>query len=155
MAPRPFKVVFQVRFPEVDSYGVVWHGHYVAYLEVCRNALCQAGGLSPAEMLTAGYKAPITKVSLELKRPARLEETLEVSCLLAPPRIARLDMDFEIRRLPGRELLGTGHTEQVILSPSGELLLTFPKGLRALVERILAYQEGTLEFPLEEKVPLG
>ncbi len=152
--PRAWKVAFEVRFPEVDSYGVVWHGHYVEYLELCRNALCRAGGLSPAETLAAGYKAPITKVSLDLKRPARLEETLEVSCLLAPPRVARLEMDYEIRRLPGRELLGTGHTEQVILSPEGELLLTLPRPVKVLVERILAWQDGTLELPAKEKVPV-
>lgn len=145
-APRPYTVTFEVRFPEVDSYGVVWHGHYVQYLEVARNALCTAGGLSPAATLAAGYKAPITKVSLDLKRSARLEEKLEVSCLLVPPRVARLEMDYEIRRASDRALLGTGHTEQVILAPSGELLLTLPKPVKELVERILAYQEGSADL---------
>lgn len=149
---RPFRVTFDVRFPEVDSYGVVWHGHYVQYLELCRNALCQAGGLSPGELLAAGYKAPITSVSLSLKRPARLEETLEVSGILVPPRIARVEMEYEIRKLPERVLLGTGRTEQVILAPSGELLLTFPRPVKALVERILAYQEGRLELPAADRV---
>ena len=44
MTTRVFTTSFDVRFPEVDSYGVVWHGHYVQYFEVARNALCAAFG---------------------------------------------------------------------------------------------------------------
>lgn len=143
---RTFSVAFDVRFPEVDSYGVVWHGHYVLYLEVARNALCAAGGLTPARALAAGYKVPITKLELSLKRPAKLDDRLEVSAKLLPPEIARLDMEYEIRRLPARELLATGRTEQVLLNSAGELLLTFPRSVRTLVDRILAYQRGELEL---------
>lgn len=143
---RGFTARLPVRFPEVDSYGVVWHGHYVLYMEVARNALCAAAGLTPAEALAAGYKVPITRVELSLRRPARLDDELEVTALLREPRIARLEMEYEIRRLAG-ELLATGVTEQVVLNPDGELLLTFPAALRTLVSRILAYQRGDLEFP--------
>lgn len=143
---RAFKTELEVRFPEVDSYGVVWHGHYVQYLELARNALCAAGGLSPARALQAGYKVPITRFSLELKRSARLEDRLEVAALLRPPETAKLVMEYVIRRLPERELLATGSTEQVILNPQGELLLTLPAPVRALVARILAYQSGEEEL---------
>lgn len=140
--PRPFTVSFDVRFPEVDSYGVVWHGHYILYFDVARNALCAAGGLTPAQALAMGYKVPITRVTLDLKRPARLDDRLEVSALLREAPAAKLTMDYEIRRLPGRELLATGSTEQVILSPGGELLLTLPAPVKSLVGRILAFQRG-------------
>ena len=139
---RPFTHELDVRFPEVDSYGVVWHGHYVLYMETCRNALCAAGGLSPGRALAAGYKVPITHVSLELKRSARLEDRLEVATWLVPPEVAKLAMEYEIRRLPSRELLAKGRTEQVLLNPAGELLLTLPGPVKTLVERILAFQNG-------------
>jgi acyl-CoA thioester hydrolase len=145
--PRPFTVSFDVRFPEVDSYGVVWHGHYLLYFEVARNALCAAGGLTPAEALAMGYKVPITRVTLDLKRPARLDDRLEVSALLRESETAKLAMDYGIRRLPSRELLATGSTEQVILSPKGELLLTLPAPVRTLVGRILAFQRGEAPLP--------
>lgn len=153
--PRPFTVSLDVRFPEVDSYGVVWHGHYLLYMEVARNALCAAGGLTPARALEAGYKVPITRLSLDLKRPARLDDTLEVSALLRPPTVALLAMDYEIRRLPGRELLAKGMTEQVILNPKGELLLTLPAAVRELVDKVLAFQRGERELEPSEKIVLG
>jgi acyl-CoA thioester hydrolase len=145
MSDRGFTVAFEVRFPEVDSYGVVWHGHYVQYFEVARNALCAAFGLTPADALAHGYKVPITKVSMDLKRPARLDDRLVVSARLAPQEVAKLAMSYEIRRETTGELLATGSTEQVFLSPSGELLLTLPAAVRTLVERVLAYQRGEAE----------
>jgi acyl-CoA thioester hydrolase len=152
---RPFRAELDVRFPEVDSYGVVWHGHYILYCEVARNALCVAGGLTPADALAAGYKVPITRFELNLRRPARLDERLEVAVNLRPPETARLVMDYEIRRLPNRELLATGTTEQVILNPAGELLLTFPASVKTLVQRVLAYQRGELELNASEKILFG
>ncbi len=146
MTERRFTVSFDVRFPEVDSYGVVWHGHYLAYFEVARNALCAAAGLTPAEALALGYKVPIIRFDASVKRPAHLDDTLEVSALLRPPETAKLVMDYDVRRLPSRELLATGMTEQVFLNPSGELLLGFPAPVRTLVDRILAFQRGEGEL---------
>jgi acyl-CoA thioester hydrolase len=142
MKPRAFTTSFDVRFPEVDSYGVVWHGHYVQYFEVARNALCAAFGLTPADALAHGYKVPITRVELSLKRPAKLDDRLEVSAVLEPCEAAKLAMAYEIRRLPGRTLLASGATEQVILNPEGELLLTLPAPVKTLVARVLAFQRG-------------
>jgi acyl-CoA thioester hydrolase len=142
MSGRDFSVAFEVRFPEVDSYGVVWHGHYVQYFEVARNALCAAFGLTPADALAHGYKVPITNVTMDLRRPARLDDRLSVTARLVPPETAKLVMSYEIRRETTGELLATGRTEQVLLSPSGELLLTFPAAVRTLVSRVLAYQRG-------------
>ncbi len=146
MTTRPFAASFEVRFPEVDAYGVVWHGHYVEYFEVARNALCAAAGLTPAEALAHGYKVPITRFEVVVKRSARLDDRLEVSCLLRPPETAKLVMEYEVRRLPSRELLAEGTTEQVLLNPAGELLLTLPAPVKTLVERILAYQRGEAEL---------
>jgi acyl-CoA thioester hydrolase len=142
MEPRAFTTELEVRFPEVDSYGVVWHGHYILYFEVARNGLCAAAGLTPAEALAAGYKVPITRVALDLKRPARLDDRLEVSVRLLPSGTAKLVMSYEIRKLPARELLASGTTEQVLLNPAGELLLTLPAPVRVLVERVMAFQRG-------------
>jgi acyl-CoA thioester hydrolase len=142
MSSRVFSVTFEVRFPEVDSYGVVWHGHYVQYVEVARNALCAAFGLTPADALAHGYKVPITKVTMDFKRPAHLDDRLVVSACLEPPETAKLAMTYEIRRAGTGELLASVATEQVILDPTGQLLLTFPAAVKTLVARVLAFQRG-------------
>lgn len=74
--PRPFRVELDVRFPEVDAYRVVWHGNYVLYCELARNALCAAAGLTPAEALARGWRVPITRFDVKVRRPARLDDRL-------------------------------------------------------------------------------
>ena len=147
---RPWRVELDVRFPEVDAYRVVWHGHYVLYCEAARNALCAAAGLSPAEALARGYRSPITKFEVAVRRPAHLDDRLEVSCTLRPPETAKLEMDYEVRRLPDRLLLANAFTQQVVLSPGDELLLGFPRVVKELVGRILAYQRGERELTGEK-----
>lgn len=149
-ALRPFRFELDVRFPEVDAYRVVWHGNYVLYCEAARNALCAAAGLTPAQALACGYRSPITRFEFALRRPARLDDRLEVSCTLRPPATPKLEMDYEVRRLPDRLLLATAFTRQVLLNPDDELLLTFPKLLKELVGRILAYQRGERELTGEK-----
>jgi hypothetical protein len=51
-------------------------------------------------------------------------------------------------------LLATGFTQQVLLSPKDELLPTFPRVVKELVGRILAYQRGERELT-GEKIPVG
>ena len=85
---------------------------------------------------------PITRVELNVKRSAVLDDRLEVSAVLEPSETAKLAMAYEIRRLPDRTLLATGTTEQVILNPEGELLLTLPSPVKTLVQRVLAFQCG-------------
>ena len=51
-------------------------------------------------------------------------------------------MAYEVRRAETDELLASGATEQVVLDPSGQLLLTFPAPVKTLVARVLAFQRG-------------
>jgi acyl-CoA thioester hydrolase len=132
---------------------VVWHGHYLQYLEVARDGLCAAGGLTPRRALAHGYTVPITRFEVKLKRPARLDDVVEVTAIMRTQEIAKITIDYEIRKLPGRELLATGLTEQVVLNPRNELLLTFPAPVRVLIERILAFHRGERELTGEE-IPL-
>ena len=69
-------------------------------------------------------------------------KSLNRSAILAAAETAKLVMTYEIRCLPERTLLATGSTEQVILNPAGELLLTLPQPVKTLVARVLAYQRG-------------
>ena len=130
-----------VRFAECDPYGVVWHGHYVLYLEHAREALTGRFGLTAARALEMGYRVPVTRLEVKYRLPARPDQTIRVTARLRDPSVARLVMDYEIRDETGR-LLATAMTEQVVVNAQGELLLTLPSGLRSLCASILEFQES-------------
>lgn len=130
-----------VRFAECDPYGVVWHGHYVLYIEHAREALTGRFGFTAARALEMGYRVPVTRMELRYRAPARPDQTIRVAARLRAPSVARLVMDYEIRDEAG-ELLASAVTEQVVVNASGELLLTLPAGLRALCASILEFQDS-------------
>jgi acyl-CoA thioester hydrolase len=130
-----------VRFAECDPYGVVWHGHYVLYLEHAREALTGRFGFTAARALEMGYRVPITRLELKFRAPARPDQKVRVTARLRDPSVARFVMDYEIRGETG-ELLASAVTEQVVVNSSGELLLTLPAGLRAMCSSILEFQDG-------------
>ena len=130
-----------MRFAECDPYGVVWHGHYVLYLEQAREALTGRFGFTAARALEMGYGCPSRGWSSGTARRRRPDQTIRVTARLRSPSVARLVMDYEIRSDAGN-LLASGETEQVVINREGELLLTLPSGLRSLCASILEYQDS-------------
>jgi len=141
---RGHTIDIPVRFAECDPYGVVWHGHYVLYLEQAREALTGRFGFSAVRALEMGYRVPITRLELTYRAPALPDQIVKVTARLRDPAVARFVIDYEIRSETGN-LLAAALTEQVVVKSDGELLLTMPAGLRALCASILAYQEGLAE----------
>ena len=138
---RGLTIDIPVRFAECDPYGVVWHGHYVLYLEHAREALTGRFGFTAARALEMGYRLPVTRMEVKYRLPARPDQTIRVTARLREPSVARFVVDYEIRDEPGR-LLASAVTEQVVVNAQGELLLTLPSGLRALCVSILEFQES-------------
>jgi acyl-CoA thioester hydrolase len=52
-----------IRFSEVDSMGVVWHGNYVKYFEDGREAFGNKYGLNYLDFHKNGILTPIVKLS--------------------------------------------------------------------------------------------
>ena len=68
-----------VRTYECDSYGHVNNANYLHYLEYARqDALKQMNFDYPA-MLKAGYRVYVAKIEIEYKKPAFVDEELEIS----------------------------------------------------------------------------
>ena len=138
---KGFSIEIPVRFAECDSHGVVWHGHYALYLEQVREALTARFGFTAAKALTAGYKIPITRMEVRYRAPVLVDTVVTVTARLRPPEVARFVVDYQVRTAGG-QLLADAVTEQVVVNPAGDLLLTLPGDLRRMADGILEYQKG-------------
>ena len=65
-----------IRFSEVDALGIVWHGHYIKYMEDGREAFGIKYGISYLDVQKAGYIVPLVKVNCEYKRPSKRDAFL-------------------------------------------------------------------------------
>ncbi|WP_298438196.1 thioesterase family protein [Geobacter sp.] len=126
-----------VRFNEVDSYGVAWHGHYVAWMEVGRHDLAGRFGLDAAQLAGLGYLAPVVELELKYRRPARYNETLRVLTTARRTETATLEFSCRILAADGT-LCATGRTVHALTDRDGVLQYRFPAPVAERLERLLA-----------------
>ena len=130
--PAPLRIVVQrrVRFEEVDPMGIVWHGRYPGYFEDGRAALGSRYGIGYEDFIRHGVPAPIRRMQLDYLAPLRFREEFSIEAILHWSDAARLDHEFLIRGL-----LATGCSVQLMIEPTGELLLIPPPFVRAMREQ--------------------
>jgi acyl-CoA thioester hydrolase len=119
----------RVRFNEVDSWGIVWHGHYIAWFEVGRSALLSKFQLSPQDFTRLGYIAPVIDLKCSYKEPARLGDEIILRTTVLKPTKAALTFQFEVLRKKDRKLLVSGEETQVLLTLDGKMLYYIPPEL--------------------------
>ncbi|MGL5938339.1 MAG: acyl-CoA thioesterase [Phocaeicola sp.] len=117
----------RVRFSEVDSMQVVWHGDYVRYLEDGREDFGRKfAGLGYMDFYAHGYTAPIVDLSIQYKRSLTCNDTAIVETRYLGAEGAKICFEYEIRRESDGEVVATGSSTQVFLDSAGELQLLPP-----------------------------
>ena len=119
---------FEIRFSEVDSMGVVWHGHYAIYFEDAREAFGAKYDLEYLMMYGKGFFEPIVELSFKYKRPLIYGMKPEITITYQPCEAAKIIFDYEIRNTETGEVMATGHSVQVFMDAiSHQLVLTSPE----------------------------
>jgi acyl-CoA thioester hydrolase len=127
-----------VPFFDVDSLEIVWHGHYVKYLEVARCALLDDLGHNYVRMKETGFAWPIIDLQLRYARAARFGQALRVRAELVEWE-NRLKVHYTISDTATGERLTRASTIQVAVRLSdGEMQLVSPGCFIADVEKRLA-----------------
>ncbi|WP_417695715.1 acyl-CoA thioesterase [Pseudomonas sp.] len=126
-----------VPFFDVDSMNVVWHGHYIKYLEVARCALLDLIGHNYNDMLASGYAWPVIDLQLRYVRSAVFGQTLTVRASLVEWE-NRLKINYLISDATTGERLTRASSVQVAVDvASREMLLASPRVFVQAVERKL------------------
>jgi acyl-CoA thioester hydrolase len=132
------EIEFEVPFFDVDSMEVVWHGHYVKYLEVARCALLDKLGHNYQQMRASGYAWPIIDLQLRYVRGAQFGQRIKVRADLIEWE-NRLKINYLISDAASGERLTRASSVQVAVEiASREMQLASPRVLLAAVERALS-----------------
>ncbi|MCF8374240.1 MAG: acyl-CoA thioesterase [Bacteroidales bacterium] len=115
-----------IRFSEVDSMGIVWHGNYIKYFEDGRESWGKQHGLQYLDVYSQGVVTPIVHTSIDHKKPLRYGEMAIIKTIYEDCEAAKLIYHYTIFRKSDREVIATGKTIQVFLNTDGDLLLNFP-----------------------------
>ncbi len=131
----------RVRFNEVDSWGIAWHGHYIAWFEAGRMGLLRKFQLLPQDFSQMGYLAPVVDLKCAYKEPARLDEEILILTTVLKPTKAALTFQFQVLRKGDRKVLASGEETQVLLTLEGKMLYYIPPELQQKIVRMLDYLE--------------
>jgi acyl-CoA thioester hydrolase len=116
-----------VRFGEVDSMKIVWHGNYIKYFEDGRESFGEKYNLGYLDVYKHNVMIPIVRLDCEYKKPLEYGDTAIVETTFINSEAAKILFGYKIFRKSDNELVATGSSMQVFLTPERELLLTAPQ----------------------------
>ena len=116
-------------FHDLDPMDVVWHGHYLKYLELARCALLESFDYDYPQMRASGYAWPIVDLRAKYVRSARYGQMLVVRATLVEWE-NRLKIDYLVSDAITGDVVTRAHSIQVAVSKaSGEMCLASPQVL--------------------------
>jgi acyl-CoA thioester hydrolase len=115
-----------IRFSEVDSMRIVWHGNYIVFFEDGREAFGKQYGIGYLDMHAAGLMTPVVEVSCQYKKQLYYGDTVIIETQYIDTDAAKILFHYNLYRKSDHGLVATGKSVQVFLDKNGELLLTIP-----------------------------
>jgi acyl-CoA thioester hydrolase len=121
-----FEIEVVPAFYDLDPMAVVWHGHYVKYLEKARAALLERFDYGYVRMSESGYAWPVVDMRLKFVKPARLGQLLMVRAEITEWE-NRLRIEYLIRDAASGMKLNQAYSIQVAVEiSSGEMCFVCP-----------------------------
>jgi acyl-CoA thioester hydrolase len=117
----------KVRFGEVDSMGIVWHGNYVKYLEEGRESFGKKYGISYLDIASNDVMAPVVNMTIDFKRQVEYGDILIVETEFTNQESAKIVFVYRIYKKSNNELVASAKTTQVLINHEREMLLYQPQ----------------------------
>lgn len=119
--------ILNIRFSEVDSMNIVWHGSYPLYFEDAREAFGEKYGLAYLTIFNHGYFAPLVELNFKYKKPITYGMKPLITITYRPTLSAKIVFDYVITdSLTGTEL-AVGTSVQVFMDKNYQLVWDNPE----------------------------
>jgi acyl-CoA thioester hydrolase len=124
------EITVRVRYADTDTMRVVYYANYFQWFESGRIELLRSRGVVYRDIEEMGIFIPVVEAKANYKSPARFDDQLIVRTRLKEMGNSSVTFENEVYRLPGKELLCTGHTVHVVVGRDGKPM-PIPDALRA------------------------
>ncbi len=133
--PLHAEISLEVPFHDVDSMGIVWHGHYLKYFEIARTALLRKAGLDLDSMAATGCAWPVVTCEIKYLRPLRYGQKVAVEATLVE-HADRMKIAYAIHDAVSGEKLTKAVTVQLAVDAgTGALADGTPPAMVAALDR--------------------
>lgn len=100
----------RVRYADTDQMKQVYYGKFFEYFEQGRSDLLRNIGLPFPGVEEMGLYLPVIEAHAEYKKPVRYDDLIQIITFLRERPVARVRLDYEVRREGDPEPIATGYT---------------------------------------------
>ena len=116
----------EIRFSEVDSMNIVWHGSYPLYFEDAREEFGKVYGLGYMFICSNGFYAPLVDLNFKYKKPLKYEMKPSIKITYIPTESAKIVFEYEIFDKTDGSTYAVGRSVQVFMDKNYELVWDNP-----------------------------
>ena len=103
-----------VRYAETDQMGVVYHSHYLVWMEVGRTDFCKALGIPYSEMEADGVLLAVAEANCRYLSAAKYGQDILVTTTVAEAN--RRFLEFRYKMTCEGRRVATGYTKHIFLN---------------------------------------
>ncbi len=129
------EVTVRVNYSQTDQMGVVYHAHYVVWLDVARTEHLRRTGMSYKELEAMGTRLVVAELRVRYRQPARYDDTIRIRCWVRDLASRRIVFGYAIEHAETGALLATADTAMISLD-SQHRLSSMPNQVMKLLEAI-------------------
>ena len=116
-----------IKFSEVDSLRVVWHGHYIRYFEDGREAFGKQYNLGYLDIYENGLAVPMVDLQVNFKRVLEYGDSAIIETTFINSPAAKIIFEYKVTSAKHGYIACTGRSTQVFMVPeTKELRITMP-----------------------------
>lgn len=123
------------RFNELDSYAIMWNGHYVNYFENARQLLGRYTDLNSVLLAEYGFHIPIHSYHVKMRKPIEANDDMRVA--VRPISFKGGLIEFDHLMLVGDEVRATGTVMHAVIDmKERRIVFPFPEIVNEVIQRV-------------------
>lgn len=108
-----FEYLIKVHPHHTDYGGLVWHGHYLTWMEEARVECLRSIGIEYADLVNSGCELPVVELALKYHQPLNMGMSAVVKTRMSDIQGVRIHWDYQIESLIEQKLFVSGRVTLV------------------------------------------
>lgn len=127
----------KVYYSDTDSYGVVWHGSYLRWLEMGRVEFCENLGLNLIDLQNQDIVLPVTNLNIKYKSSAKLNDDILIESEITELKSYSVTFKQVIKSKETGKIYVEADVIVVAINNDGKLYRRLPEVLSQKFEEVL------------------
>jgi acyl-CoA thioester hydrolase len=126
-----FEYLIKVYPHQTDYGGIVWHGHYISWMEEARIECLRSLGIDYVDLVNMGCELPVVEMALRYHQSLKLGDSARIKTRMNQLQGVRMIWDYRIESLDHQRLYLSGQVTLVgIDRDKGKIMRQLPANVK-------------------------